>query len=494
MQCTKCNASLPEGAEYCLQCGTKVEKVNGPKKISLTCSNCNGTLTVDADKEILTCPYCGSKEMLVENDEVKIAKLQVSAKKIELEKLRMNKSQKERDEEKAQILKFKNTLGRFIILCIIIDTIFACVCFAKSFTAAGVLAVFQVLCLVFSWTLGMKIIKEKKNYIHVLVSLFGMLLAIPALILFFSAMNPKEEVIKDWNIFLLGDCVPKPSQNEYTVNYNTEDRLEIYINKVSKKQFYKYISACKDAGYNVEIKERTLDFDAYNEEGYFLELDYLKTTKRLKLELNAPIDMADLNWSTHKISEALPEPDSTKGTYETEDKDGTVVIVGDITPEGYTAYCQSCRDLGYTIDEDYFQYNFQAYNPDGYQVFIQYTIGNKQLKISLNYPLDFKQITWPQFNIGVLLPEPPNLSGCVTSDIGWAYTVCIENMTREDFDAYIQDCIDAGFENNVRNYEDCYMAENADGERIDVTFKGFNIVRISITGAYDKDYSDYKRK
>lgn len=49
------------------------------KTKKLICESCGGTMEVDADKSIISCPYCGSKELIEESDEVKIAKIKADA-------------------------------------------------------------------------------------------------------------------------------------------------------------------------------------------------------------------------------------------------------------------------------------------------------------------------------------------------------------------------------------------------------------------------------
>lgn len=56
--------------------------------ISLKCKECGGVLEVDADREVLSCPYCGSKELFLESDEVKIERIRSKAyTDVELKKL-----------------------------------------------------------------------------------------------------------------------------------------------------------------------------------------------------------------------------------------------------------------------------------------------------------------------------------------------------------------------------------------------------------------------
>lgn len=50
-------------------------------KITLVCQNCNGTLEVGAEQNVLCCHYCGQKTLVAESDEVKIARMQTNTEK-----------------------------------------------------------------------------------------------------------------------------------------------------------------------------------------------------------------------------------------------------------------------------------------------------------------------------------------------------------------------------------------------------------------------------
>ncbi len=43
--------------------------------ISLKCEGCLGTMEVDENREIISCPYCGSKKMIPMSDSVRIEKI-----------------------------------------------------------------------------------------------------------------------------------------------------------------------------------------------------------------------------------------------------------------------------------------------------------------------------------------------------------------------------------------------------------------------------------
>lgn len=71
--------------------------VAGSNTVSLVCAHCGGTMTIDKDSSVLMCPYCGSRELIRENDNVKIAKIKNDTQKeIELKKMEFEERERER--------------------------------------------------------------------------------------------------------------------------------------------------------------------------------------------------------------------------------------------------------------------------------------------------------------------------------------------------------------------------------------------------------------
>lgn len=102
--------------------------------ISLHCKNCGSVLEIDEDREIFCCPYCGSKELLNESDEVKKERIRFKAyKEVELGKidhdLELKKIEYEKDQrEKKAVLKIAIPgficCMAFLVLFLIIGTHF----------------------------------------------------------------------------------------------------------------------------------------------------------------------------------------------------------------------------------------------------------------------------------------------------------------------------------------------------------------------------------
>lgn len=91
--------------------------------VKLTCSDCGGTMDIDADKKVLLCPFCGSKKIILESDEVKIAKIQADA---DVEKAKIERDMKiiDRENEKNADKEDNLTILMLFILVFGIALIF----------------------------------------------------------------------------------------------------------------------------------------------------------------------------------------------------------------------------------------------------------------------------------------------------------------------------------------------------------------------------------
>lgn len=83
--------------------------------ISLKCKDCGGIVEADPSKNVLFCPYCGSKSMIPESDQVRIARIKANE-RIEREKERQ-KSKRKHDLYEA--LPFIIAFGGFILMGIV---------------------------------------------------------------------------------------------------------------------------------------------------------------------------------------------------------------------------------------------------------------------------------------------------------------------------------------------------------------------------------------
>lgn len=66
MFCMNCGIRIADGASFCPNCGTRLSGGQGfggrrePNLVAAKCTNCGGSLTVDAGLEAALCPYCNT--------------------------------------------------------------------------------------------------------------------------------------------------------------------------------------------------------------------------------------------------------------------------------------------------------------------------------------------------------------------------------------------------------------------------------------------------
>lgn len=62
---------------------------------SLRCQDCNGVMAVDKDRQVISCPYCGSERMIIESDNVKIEQIKADAR---IKEKKMDAETRKRDD------------------------------------------------------------------------------------------------------------------------------------------------------------------------------------------------------------------------------------------------------------------------------------------------------------------------------------------------------------------------------------------------------------
>ena len=81
MFCSNCGYELPDDCKFCPECGKAVGAAsdNNVKTVKLRCKDCGGSLEIDSERKIFICPFCGSREILLDSDDVEIQKIQSGA-------------------------------------------------------------------------------------------------------------------------------------------------------------------------------------------------------------------------------------------------------------------------------------------------------------------------------------------------------------------------------------------------------------------------------
>lgn len=148
----------------------------------------------------------------------------------------------------------------------------------------------------------------------------------------------------------------------------------------------------------------------------------------------------------------------------------------------YDSYVQGCVDNGFVVDAEKKTASYKAYNETGYHITVTY---NKKATISvvIESPMDFHKITWPTSGVAALIPAPPSVMGSISTNSASSFTAYIANITREQYDAYVDTCMDCGFDIDYNRYDDSFNAENKEGTDISLSYRGGNVMYVHLRKA-----------
>lgn len=184
---------------------------------------------------------------------------------------------------------------------------------------------------------------------------------------------------------VLSNIIPEVNGTvDYTYE-NTEEKMWIDFNSVDDNQFKDYITACKDRGFTVEEESDSYKFEAFNADGYKLELTHFSGGDSLGVILKAPMEMDEIIFPIGKAGKLVPKPKSTFGKINFEYDNNFCLYLGKTPKSDYNAYVTACIDKGFTVDYSKSDTRFDAYNSDGWHVDLSYE-GNSVMFIRVDPP------------------------------------------------------------------------------------------------------------
>lgn len=95
-------------------------------------------------------------------------------------------------------------------------------------------------------------------------------------------------------------------------------------------------------------------------------------------------------------------------------------------------------------------------------------------------PKDLMKIEFPTKGVGSLLPIPKSNMGEINWNEENSFNVYVGNTTEEDFNEYIQACVERGFDVDYQQGDDYFYADDINGNNLNIWFKGKDIMEIQI--------------
>lgn len=185
-----------------------------------------------------------------------------------------------------------------------------------------------------------------------------------------------------------------------------------------------------------------------------------------------------LDWPSNGLATMLPEPDTDKGKVEINSDTAFSATLAKYSSSDYSSYVDACKEKGFTVDADQIGIGYAAFNEKGYKLSLTYYDRKEELTVHLEAPDEMSSITWPTSGPGSLIPAPPSTQGSIVQDSSKVYHVNVGDMDKDAFSAYATQCKEAGFDVDYSSGDTYYQANNADGAKLRVDYKGANVVSI----------------
>lgn len=195
------------------------------------------------------------------------------------------------------------------------------------------------------------------------------------------------------------------------------------------------------------------------------------------------------DWPRGTLAQMLPSLD-IKCEFVSESDDSLYVDVSQgMDREAYDAYVSACKERGFAVDANEDSDSYEAWNGDGYRLSLTFwDLGsNAAMHINLDAPKAADDLVWPDYGLATLVPNPNKAKGSIAVDSASQLTVYVGDVTEEEFDSYVKECMAAGFDVDHSKSDMSYSADDAAGHSLHVVYEGFKVMSISLYAPDDND-------
>ena len=155
------------------------------------------------------------------------------------------------------------------------------------------------------------------------------------------------------------------------------------------------------------------------------------------------------DWDEFVLGERLPEPDSNKGSVISNDSEHLNVHVDKTSRSDYSAYIEKCQSQGYTVESVQDGESYNAFDEEG--------------------------------------PVPHSKIGKVDVDASDRCHIYVGETSEDDFNAYADECSNAGFSVDYERNDASYRAYDANENELCLTYQRNHIMEIQLMRASETE-------
>lgn len=95
-------------------------------------------------------------------------------------------------------------------------------------------------------------------------------------------------------------------------------------------------------------------------------------------------------------------------------------------------------------------------------------------------PIIMEKLSWPKSEIATLIPVPNSTVGKIDWEDSYGFVIDVGETSVDEYNSYVEDCWEAGFNIDYRKGEDFFWADNTNGYSVSVRYEGDNVMWIRL--------------
>ena len=188
-----------------------------------------------------------------------------------------------------------------------------------------------------------------------------------------------------------------------------------------------------------------------------------------------------------QLGHYLPELPANNGKISVNTNTDLSIELYDIPQEKYYDYTKKCEENGFNIDVSSSS-SFEAYNEKSYKIYM-YLSSKNEMNISLSVPRELEKISWPTSELAKTLPVPEFDGGYINTDSSNEFSITLGNITKENYNKYVDECSSKGYNVDYNKTTDNYEANNDKGYHLEVSYNGGRRISIELESNSNKSTS-----
>lgn len=186
-----------------------------------------------------------------------------------------------------------------------------------------------------------------------------------------------------------------------------------------------------------------------------------------------------ISQSALQLGNQIVELPKKKGKIVENDKENLDIELYNIDEKVFNDYLNESKEK-FNKDSSSTSGSLYAYNNENYEISLTYYKSSKEMHLKIKAPMEANDISWGSSDIANLLPVPKVLKGKINTDTSNEFMVYIMNTSKSDYDEYVNECSNAGFNIDYKKYEKSYDAQNSDGYKLSVSYLGGDRMSIDV--------------